>query len=201
MTFFETYGKEIVSLFVPVIAWMLNTFFKAKAKLLLASPHTFTFLVQQPLLDPQGNQIAPAQTVHTRSLMVSNAGKETATKVELVFNWKPLCINVWPPRRFDEHTELDKRYVIIFDSLAPYEYVGCELLSVNTDLPNLMTVRSDQCVAQTINMYPQPVMPNWQRRLGVALLLAGLGVAVYALIVLLQFLVLKTPFGGSASAI
>lgn len=201
MTFLETYGKELVSLLVPIVAWILNTFFKAKAKLLLASPHTFTFLVQQPLLDAQGNTVAPAQTVHTRSLMVSNAGKETATKVELVFNWKPLCINVWPPRHFEDHTEPDNRYVMIFDSLAPNEYVGCELLSINNELPNLMTVRSDQCVAQTINMYPQPAVPNWQRRLAVAFQMAGLGLAVYALILLLQFLVLKTPFGGSASAL
>ncbi len=82
MTFLETYGKEIVALFVPLVTWALNTFFKAKARLLLASPHTFTFLVQQPLLDPQGKQISPSQTGHTRSLMLWNAGKDTATKVE-----------------------------------------------------------------------------------------------------------------------
>ncbi len=195
MTFLETYGKEIVALFVPLVTWGLNTFFKAKARLLLASPHTFTFLVQQPLLDPQGKQISPSQTVHTRSLMVWNAGKDTATKVEWVFNWKPLCINVWPPRHFGEHTEPDNRYVMIFDSLAPNEYLGCELFSINAELPNLLTVRSDQCVAQTINMYPQPVIPNWKRRIAVALTFAGLALVVYATIVLLQFLVLRTPFG------
>lgn len=194
MTFLETYGKEIVALFVPLVTWALNTFFKAKARLLLASPHTFTFLVQQPLLDPQGKQISPSQLVYTRSLMVWNAGKDTATKVEWVFNWKPLCINVWPPRHFEEHTEPDNRYIMIFDSLAPNEYLGCELFSINAELPNLLTVRSDQCVAQTINMYPQPVIPNWKRRIAGALTFAGLALVVYATIVLLQFLVLRTPF-------
>lgn len=195
MTFIETYGKEIVALFVPLLTWTLNTFFKARARLLLASPHTFTFLVQQPLLDAQGKQISPSQTVHTRSLMVWNAGKDTATRIEWVFNWKPLCINVWPPRHFEEHTEHDNRYVMIFDSLAPNEYLGCELFSINVDLPNLLTVRSDQCVAQTINMYPQPVVPNWRRRIAVALALAGLALVVYTTILLLQFLVLRTPLG------
>ncbi len=195
MTFVETYGKEIVALCVPLVTWALNTFFKAKARLLFASPHTFTFLVQQPLLNAQGQQISPTQTVHTRSLLVWNAGKETATKIEWVFNWKPLCINVWPPRHFEEHTEPDNRYVMIFDSLAPAEYLGCELFSINADLPNLLTVRSDQCVAQTITMYPQPVIPNWKRRIAVALGFAGLALVVYVIIVLLQFLVLRTPLG------
>jgi hypothetical protein len=195
MTFLKTYGKEIVALLVPLVTWGLNTFFKTKAKLLLASPHTFTFLVQQPLLDLQGNQIRPTQTVHTQSLMIRNAGKQTATNVEMVFNWKPACINVWPSRHFTEHTESDNRYVMIFDSLAPNENLSCEIFSVNADLPVLLTVRSDQCVAQTINMYPQPVVPNWQRRIAIALMLAGLALVVYAMILLLQFLVLKTPLG------
>ena len=195
MTFLETYGKEVVALLVPLLTWVLNTFFRAKARLFLANPHTFTFLVPTPLLDPQGNQIAPRQTVHTRSLMVWNAGKETATKVEWVFNWKPLCLNVWPSRHFDEHTEPDNRYIIIFDSLAPNEYVGCELMSINAELPNLVTVRSDQCVAQSVNMYPQPVVSNSQRRIRTGLQLAGLALIVYLTILLLQFLVLKTPFG------
>ena len=55
----ETYGKEIVSLLVPLVTWVLNTFYKAKVKLLLANPHTFTFLVEAPLLDAEGKEIAP----------------------------------------------------------------------------------------------------------------------------------------------
>jgi hypothetical protein len=96
MTFGETYGKEIVALLVPLVTWAMNTFFRARARLLWASPHTFTFLVQQPLLDAQGNQVSPSQTVHTRSLIVWNAGKDTATNVESVFNWEPLyqCVAV-----------------------------------------------------------------------------------------------------------
>ena len=73
MTFLETYGKEIVSLLVPIIAWVLNNLFKAKAKLHVALPHKFTFLVQQPRLDEQGNTITPTQTVHTNSFIIRNA--------------------------------------------------------------------------------------------------------------------------------
>ncbi len=195
MAFLETYGKEIVSLLVPLIAWGLNTFFRARARLLFSSPHTFTFLVPEPLRDAQGNQISSSQTVHTRSLVIWNAGKETATKVELVFNWKPLCINIWPSRHFQEHSQADSRYVMIFDSLAPNEYLGCELFSINNQLPDMITVRSDQCVAHAINMYPQAFVPSWRRRLGVAFMFAGIALVVYLAIVLLQFLVLKTPIG------
>ncbi len=195
MTIIETYGKEIVALFVPFITWTLNTLLKPKARLLLASPHNFTFLVHQPRLDTDGNVITPTQTVQTKSIVLRNAGRETAKNVELVFNWKPLCLNVWPSRHYIEHDEPDRRYILLFESLAPNEIIGCELLTINDALPDLITARSEQCVAQTIAMSPQPVMRNWQRQSSVLLGLAGLTLTVYLVILLLQFLVLKTPVG------
>ena len=196
----QSYAKELVAITVPLITWALNTFFKAKARLMLSTPHTFIFLVQQPLLDEKGDQISPTQTVHTQSIMTWNPGRETATRIQMVFNWKPLCVNVWPPRHFDEHLEPDSRYVMIFDSLAPTEYLGCEIMSLNRELPNLVTVRCDQCIAQAITMYPQPLISPAKRRIGAALVLAGLGAAIYLLLILLQYLILKTPLGYGAGA-
>lgn len=195
MSFLETYGKEIVALLIPLITYILNNFFKAKAKLLWANPHTFTFLVPEPGVSKEGQQIYPTQTVHTMSHMIKNDGRETATNVELLFNWKPQFINVWPPRHYREQTASDSRYTLIFDSLTPGETIGCELLAINKDLPSLLIVRCDQCVAKTIVMYPQPVIKNWQRRIGIILSFAGFALFIYLTIVLLQFLVLKTPFG------
>ena len=195
MSFVETYGKELFALLVPFITWGLNRFFKGKARLQIAQPHKFTFLVQQPLIDSLGNQVSPTQTVHTNSFIVRNSGRETSTNVELVFNWKPMCLNVWPPRHFTESQEPDNRYVLVFDSLSPGEVLGCEVLSVNIELPNLVTVRSDQCVAQFINMYPQPVVTHAVRATHTFLKALGLATVVYGAILLIQFLVLKTPYG------
>jgi len=195
MDFLKIYGKEIVALLVPCIAWALNYFFRAKAKIHFSTPHQFTFLVQEPLKDPQGNKIQPSQTVYTKSLLIRNAGKIPVSGAEIVFNWKPMCMNIWPPRHYDEIIEPDSRCTVKFESLAPGEYFGLELLSVNRELPGVLTVRSDQCVAENIVMYPQPIVSAWKRRIVVMLLFAGMGLTVYLLILLLQFVLLQTPLG------
>lgn len=195
MTFIESYGKEIVSLLVPLVTWGLNSVFKAKSKLQFALPHQFTFLIQQPLFDDQGKQVSMSQTVKTSSFIVRNAGTKTASKVELVFNWKPMCLNIWPIRHFEEFVEPDGRNVLIFDSLAPSETLGVEVLSVNTDNPNLITVRSAECVGQSIAMNPQPVISRNTRIAATLLLSLGLAATVYIATFLVQFLVLKTPLG------
>jgi hypothetical protein len=194
MSFIQTYAKELVSLAIPFITWALNAALKAKAKLLVATPHGFTFLVQEPLRNAQGAVLSPTQTVHTQSIMLRNAGSDTATGVELVFNWKPHCINFWPVRQYTDKVLPDNRYSVLFTSLAPGEAMGCEIFSINADLPRITTVRSNQCVGQAIEMYPQPVVAKWKIRIAQGLLLAGLAAVAYVLITLLQYLVLATPF-------
>lgn len=193
MVILQTYGKEIIALLVPFIAWILSSFFRAKAKLQVALPHQFIYLVQQPLIDSNGKVISPTQTVKTNSFIIKNDGRESAENVELVFNWKPMCLNLWPVRHYEEHNEPDKRHVLIFDSFAAKEVLYIEVLSVNEDLPNLVTVRSSNCIAQNINMYPQPIVSNTLRNLVAVLLFLGLAAAVYLSILLIQFLVLQTP--------
>lgn len=195
MSFLQTYAKEIVSLVVPFVAWALGRFFKTKAKLILANPHSFTFLVQEPLRDPEGKILQPTQTVNTVSYLLKNTGSEPAKHIELVFNWKPLCINIWPSRHITEHVETDNRYVVMFDSLAPNEFVGFELLNVNSESPALLTARSEQCVAKPVDMYPQQVVKPWVARAAGALMLAGVGAAIYLALLVLQFLLVGTPYG------
>lgn len=194
MGFFENYGKEIVSLLVPLITLLLNKYLRSKAKLEVAWPHQFTFLLQQPIIDAQGKQLAPSQIVYTNSIIVRNSGSEPATNVELVFNWKPMCLNLWPIRHYKEYSEPDNRYVLIFDSLAPGEVLACEILSMNIEPPKLITVRSTECIAKNINMYPQPVVSNAIRLIASALIFLGFATSIYFIIILIQFLVLKTPF-------
>jgi hypothetical protein len=127
--------------------------------------------------------------------MLKTSFSTSATNVEIVFNWKPPCLNLWPVRHFSEHTESDNRYVLIFDSLAPGEAQGCEILSLNAELPEVITVRSKECVAKSIPMYPQPVISNSKKAVAAIFMFFGLATTVYLTIVLIQFLVLKTPLG------
>jgi hypothetical protein len=115
MGFIEMYGKELVALFVPFVTWFVNAIFKSKAKLTSAVPYDFTFLVDEPLLDKQGNQVKPTQTIAVRSHFITNEGKETTTNLEIIFNWRPPYLNVLPQRHFEILVTPDnKRHVLRF---------------------------------------------------------------------------------------
>ncbi|MBJ6727510.1 hypothetical protein [Geomesophilobacter sediminis] len=196
MEFIRTYGKEIVSLLVPFITWFLNVGIKARAKLIWASPHSFTFLVQEPIVDTQEHILKQTQTVCTASIRVINTGRETANKVELVFNWKPQYINLWPVRHYEHKNDQDGRHMLIFENLSPKEEIGLEVMSINAELPALLVVRSAECTAQNVPLMWTRYVCLWKINLARLLVLVSLSATVYCLIALIQFLVLKTPYGG-----
>lgn len=196
MSFINTYAKELISLLVPFVTWFINSASKPKAKLIYSTRHEFTFLVQEPLKDPNGNIIRPNQTAHTQSLTIQNMGKETATKIQVVLNWRPKCLNVWPVRPFtDTEANSDRRYTIQFESLAPREYVTLEMLDINNELPRLLNLRSDQCLAREIQTTLVEVVAVWKQRAFQFFALLGLAAALYIAIIIIQFLVLRTPLG------
>ena len=193
MDFLASYGKEITSLFVPFVTWLLNSGLKAKAKIIYASPHSFVFLVQEPIRDAEGQIVAPTQRISTASIKIRNTGREAANRLEVVFNWKPLYINIWPVRNYESKTDQDNRYYVTFESLAPKDEIGIEIMTLNADLPELLAVRSAECIAQQEKLmwvsYASAIKINIIR----CLLALGASTVIYILIVLIQFLVLKTP--------
>jgi len=192
MDLLQAYAKEIVALLVPVLTWLLSSQ-RGKPKLIRAVRHAHTFHINQPLLNAAGVQIAPNQQLQTVSIVVHNLGSKKANNVEIVLNFPPMFVNYWPLRHKTIKPQEDNRHVIVYDTLAPGEFVGMELCSINTPLPMLVNVRSDEGPASEVQLTQHPAVPNWKRKLFVSLMFLGLGTAIYLILVLVQFLVLKTP--------
>jgi hypothetical protein len=188
-----SYGKEVVSLCVPFLTWFLNVAMKAKTRLVWNTPHEFNLLVHEPLRNSAGDIIQDTQIVRTASFRVQSIGRQGATKIELVFNWKPQYINIWPVRSYEEKSLEDRRCILIFDNLSRGEEIGIEIMSINGDLPRLILVRCAECVAEQIGMRWVRAVPQW--RVSLLLVLAGLGcaTAIYFMIALIQLLMLRTP--------
>ena len=192
MNIFAQYGKEIFAFIVPVFTLIINKYFKNSAKISYGELHQFTYLLNEPLLDKEGEVLQDTQTVHTQSYIFRNDGKEPATNVELIFNYAPMYLNVWPSRLFTEKNDSSRRYVMVFDYLAPKETIRCEVLAINAQIPVLLSVRCKEGVAQNIVLMPQRVFhPAFINALRFLIFLGSVSF-VYILVVLLQWLLLKT---------
>lgn len=157
---------------------------RLRPRLQFSINHSANLLVEEPLLDGEGNQIADRQLVRTASIVVGNVGLQPAKNVEVAFNWKPRILNVSPARAYVDVPSPFDRHSIKFDSFAPGEQVTIGIMSINAELPVMTAVRSDECQGKQITMAPQRVWPQWILYVGLALLTLGVATAVYLLILL-----------------
>ena len=179
--------KIVVAFFSPILTFVLNRFFTPSAKLFHSVRHLFTYLINEPRLNPDGSVASATQTARIASISVSNVGRAAAKGVEIVFNWKPAYINFWPLRAYEETIHPDGRYSIHLESLSPKEVFGIELLSINNELPDLVNVRSEQIISKEKILIPQIVSPMWLMSVLWTLLTLGLMAAVYIVLSIIEF--------------
>jgi hypothetical protein len=155
MHLLELFQKEIISFASALILAGVLYQFRARAKLVWATAHGFTFLLPTAsVASPQspGQQtmlpanVPPNFNIHTGSLVVLNTGRIPATEVEVTFNWQPPNYNIWPVRPHETHTSPDSRFTLKFANLAPKEQFLVEQISPQP-LPQIMF--SPPCYVQS----------------------------------------------------
>ena len=184
------YSKEIVSILVPILVWVLNGGLRRKARLLWTEQHSSSILTEEKYQDGDETKSRPV-AVCNRSLYFKNAGSQAAKSIELVFNWQPQCMSLVPHRCYQEKSNPDGRYIIQIDNLAPKEWFVCNLFSVR-ELPQLVTVRCEQTVPRYLESSPQEVHPRWKMTIVAYLMAVGLATSVYLLLVVSQYILIKT---------
>ena len=184
----DAHQTELWSLLAVILGAGLTRLLRLKANLFYSVHHSSFVLVDQPLLDADGKVIAARQHIRSASIRVGNSGLLPARAVEVTFNWKPVILNVLPPRDFDSTASPFDRYTLKFPSLAPREQVTIEIMAFNADLPVLTAVRSEDSSGKAIPMEPQRVWPSWFNYGAFFIFVLGLAAAIYLAISLVQLI-------------
>lgn len=184
--FVGQYQTQIWSVVTVLVGALIGRIFRLRPKLFYSVDHSTNILVDQPLVDNQGKQVALSQLVRTASITVQNTGLLPAKGVEVAFNWKPPILNLSPARAFAEMGSAFGRYSLKFDSFAPGERTTIEIMSINAELPVMTAVRSDDCVGKLVSMAPQRVWPKWFLNTVALIMLLGVATLVYLAINLIK---------------
>lgn len=175
----EAYQAQIWSVVLVVFGALVTRLMRLKPRLHFSVHHDSSLLVDQPLLDSEGKQISPRQIVRTASMVVGNNGLSPANNVEVSFNWRPMILNVLPPRSYLDVFSPFERYSLKFESVAPDEFITINVMSINAEMPALTSVRCDECPGKEIQMSPQRVWPVWLNYVTLAIFMLGLVTLIY----------------------
>lgn len=186
MSFFQTYAKEIISLLVPVVLAIGGYFFRPRTKLRWSISHNSVMLVDEIYKTEDGKQESRDVDVRFRRIFLENAGRAPARNIEVVFNWKPRKINVFPQRAYTEAMNPSGRFIVSLPSMAPKVFVGIDLFSIRGEIPDLVNIRSEEGFAKEAQMRPQIVYSNWVNASVLVLMFLGSIALVYLAITAIQ---------------
>jgi len=144
----------VVSVSSGLVLLAITLFVQARPKIIWAN--LYQFVHRLPAQD--GETIA-----HTRTVLVQNVGRKTARDVEIVFNWQPQALSVWPQRAYEERVNPEGRHIIFFADLAPKEYSNIDVINIGSDAPECISVRCPDRMAKEVQTYHQILLPGWLR--------------------------------------
>lgn len=199
MNLIDAFQKELVSLGFALVTAFVLWLFRARTKIVWATPHQWTFLLNTAATPssaqgagavPVPAQVPATFNVHTGSIVVFNEGRLPATELEVTFNWMPQNFNIWPVRPFETATSADQRFTLKFSNLAPRELFQIEMIS-SVALPAILNVRSKECVGKQINMRPMIIYKPWITAMLGTMVFFGFASVIYVFIKLGTLLMSK----------
>jgi hypothetical protein len=96
-------------------------------------------------------------SVYTRTVWLRNAGREIVEGVEIVFNWHPPNVHVYPNLPYTIEGNEDERSVMRINTLNPGEFVFLAMLSSVRELPMLTNVRFRGGQGKQVKVAPQRI--------------------------------------------
>lgn len=158
-----------------LITALVGRFATARSKLLWAVSHQHFY--RMPRLDDGGSF-----PVITQQIWFQNAGRLPAEDIEIVFNWKPQHLEIWPPRSYQSGALPDGRFGITVPYLTGAEVMTVSMIDTIREMPVIVSVRSKSGLGNMVAMAPQRVWPGWMTFTAAALMLTGLTTLFYLLL-------------------
>jgi hypothetical protein len=129
---------------------------------------------------PPAQEGANPVAIRAGQVVVQNAGRKSATKVQIVAQpgWNPWGYTIVPNIDHEVRAGPQEQWMIEIAYLGPGETVTVQILNG----PNIDTVRSMEGPAKVVDVIHQRVFPRWVQSIVLVLMLVGFITMVYAMV-------------------
>lgn len=155
----------LAGLAVGIVGTWIKLRLISTARLRWAIGHPFSFVIDE----------AAETAGYTRTLLLANAGRVPAERVEIVLAHRPQFFQVHPPISFSETPSPDS-FIITFPHIGPRQTITVEMLAVGPfqqHLPDITVVRSKAGPAPVVPLIAQKITPVWIRLTSIVLQITG----------------------------
>lgn len=154
---FKPYDAQIVSFILTLLTAIVFWIAQARVKLRWGFQHGFSHRIDPAPRNEKGEDNSDSGPenmqpimVRTASFWIANEGRRTASNVEITFNYRPDNFSIWPQRNYETVPNPEGRLIFKFASVSPKEAFTINLITIGSDVPDLLSMRSDEASGRKI---------------------------------------------------
>lgn len=146
-------SPNIVAAILTFILTIIHRIAQPRPKIVWGTSHGFSFIV--PRTDPPG----PDFLVHTQTVFIQNVGRESASDIEVILNYRPHNLSLWPQLVYSTTSNPENKYIIKIENLGRREFTQIEMLHSVGDMPAVLRIRTPRGECKQAPMAPMQVFP------------------------------------------
>ena len=154
LDFLKSLPPSLLPVAITTLIGVIGYFAKPKVKLIWGEKTNFSHILR-----PKKDGEVPVK-VSTSHYIVQNSGRASAKDIEIVFNFAPDEVSIWPQRGYKLENNSEGRLIVKLDFLAPREFVDVFLLSITNNLPELLNVKNPEYVGKPVVVGYHHVLPK-----------------------------------------
>jgi hypothetical protein len=160
-------SPQIIAAFLTIATTILLRLMQPRPKVVWGTSHNFTFRL--PTTNPPGGEFL----LHTQAIFLQNIGFSPAEDVEVILNYKPENLSLWPQLNYSTDTNPEGRCIIKIKNLGGREFTSLEMLHSQGDMPTTLRVRTPRGECKQVPMAPMQVLSRWTRMTLILLMFLG----------------------------
>jgi hypothetical protein len=145
---------QLLAVLLTAAIGVIGYFLRPRVRIIWGQKTNFTHVLR-----PKKDGQVPVR-VDTAHYIIQNSGRAPAKEVEVVLNYAPDEVSIWPQRSYQLSTNNENRLIVKLEFLAPREFIDLILLNVANELPDVLSVKSPDCVGKLVNIGYHRVFPK-----------------------------------------
>ncbi|WP_353088235.1 hypothetical protein [Stenotrophomonas sepilia] len=181
------YAKEIVALIAGALNLWSKTLGRPRTSMVWGQRNTVSHVL--PDFKENGVVTLKSPILNVGSVLVRNTGKTSLSEIEVILNYAPNSLNIWPVRPMTQRQIEHDRFLVTVAYLPPGEELWLDMVMVHGDVPAVLGIRSKEVAPTRVGIVLTTELSNWRTRSIRLLAAAGVAAIVYGILQLLTGLI------------
>jgi hypothetical protein len=161
-------NPQILAAILTIATTLLLRVLQPRPKVVWGTSHQYSHRI------PRTPELGGEWLLHSQTVFVQNIGFAPAQDVEIILNFKPENLSLWPQLNYTTSINREQRFIVKIENLGRREFTALEMLHSTGNMPETLRVRTPRGECRQVPMAPVQTFSRRVRFAVIGLMFLGI---------------------------